>query len=44
MVSVLRGHLLKVQRGKVRVRGKGLNSDLRGRLLKETRGKVRVWM
>ena len=44
MVSVLRGHLLKVPRGKVRVRGKGLNSVLRGRLLKETRGKVKVWM
>ena len=42
MVLVLRGRLLKVTRGKVRVRGLGLVLVLRGSLLKVTRGKVRV--
>ena len=40
MVLVLRGRLLKVTRGKVRVRG--LVLVLRGRRLKVTRGRVRV--
>ena len=42
MVLVLRGRLLKVTRGKVRVRCLGLVLVLRGRHLKVTRGRVRV--